>query len=209
MDAMKYYKFFLILFLLFLFAQHGFGIKSLDEFLKSPYDSCCIGNRNLAILLKVADKVIDKEQGYIEKTAKYKKRKDVNKRPLYLNIQEGDTYNGMNTFSIIFSDASFYSNYLPTDMFEYQGLYIVIYFKNKKPLSKRKIPEIFFKKSEDYLINEASWTAFICKESGKTLVVETSFLSYEEIKQIQDFSCDRKDNDDIQISIEDPIKIHK
>jgi hypothetical protein len=206
---MSYFKYFLLLFLLFLFAQHGFGVKNSDESLKSPYDSCCIENRDLAILLKVADKLIDKEQDYIDKAVKYKKRKDLNKSPLYLNIQEGDIYNGTNTYSIIFSDASFYSSYLPTDMFEYQGIYIVIYFKNKKPLLKRKIPKIFFKKSEDYLINESSWTALICKESGKTLVVETSFLSYEEIKQIQDFSCNRKDSDDIQINIEDPFKIHK
>jgi hypothetical protein len=128
---------------------------------------------------------------YINKNKEVLKESDFIscERPAYVIVQEERSYNGNNVYSIFLYNNSVYD--IPTKLDTINNRYVLIYYSDKKSISKEQVPIILTNKCENeiYTNYELSWIVIFCKNSIKHLVIMDVFGIEDCYDYFKNFSC--------------------
>jgi len=202
----KFIKY-LIFFCLFSFIiQESYGKDISQKSFESKIDSYDVNTKEKLILKAVATALIKKNNDYIKKVSRFKRKNKKNcKRPLFLEISETEDLNDFKCFEIFFIDTGLSERFLPTYLIKKKDLYITMYLKNQKSLQKVQIPDVLFEEGSGSFKNEDNWIVLICKDTYKFIIVNNGLVPYKATKQFQDFSCEKTEKVRNKIQIEEAI----
>jgi hypothetical protein len=127
---------------------------------------------------------------------------------IIIHIRQQEDYNGHKMFLIYYTIGMDFFDVMPSKLIKIEDKYIAMYFHNKPPIQKKKIPTNLFPKDCGEVIEETSWIVLMCKDSYQYIVIKSPPTSFEMITQLQNFTCDYNvihARDHQEIIIEDAI----